>query len=248
MHQRLSLRRRDVLLAGAAGSLGLLAAPSVAAAGPPQTVWTFDRLDTIGGLVPHVEGHPKLIETPLGKALAFNGVDDALFIDQHPLAGAATFTFEAFIRPDGGAFEQRWFHLAQDEPAPAPGAAPSPPSNTRFLFEIRVVENAWYLDAYVRGPGYAHTLVFPDKLYPIGRWHHVAQTYDGKTYRSYVNGALQGEADIAFTPQGPGRASVGVRMNRVNYFKGAIRQARFTAQALTPDQFLRLPEGLRAAG
>jgi hypothetical protein len=232
------MRRRTLLLAGAAGLLAArsaFAAPKVEG----QKLWTFDRLDDIGGVVTHVEGHPQVVDTPLGKAVLFNGVDDALFIDQHPLAGAAMFTFEAFIRPDGGAFEQRWFHLAQDEATPT--LANGKPVATRFLFEIRVVGAQWYLDAFVTGPGYNKTLAFPDKLYPIGVWHHVAQTYDGKTYRSYVNGQLQGEADIPFTPQGPGRSSVGTRINRVNYFKGAVRQARFTPRALTPDAFLKRP-------
>lgn len=232
-----ALRRRDLLLGAAAG---LVAGPAFASPKPSAIIWTFDRLDNIGGEVTHVEGAPSVIDTPLGKAVLFDGVDDALFIDRHPLAGAATFTFEALIRPDGGDFAQRWFHLASDEPVPAPAT----PSNTRFLFELRVVGDQWYLDAFVNGPGYKQTLAFPDQLYPIGRWHHVAQTYDGQIYRAYVNGQLQGEAKIAFTPQGPGRASVGVRMNRMNYFKGAIRQARFTPQALSPEAFLKLPAGV----
>jgi hypothetical protein len=236
-----TLIRRHVLL-GAAASLA--AGPVLAAAKPKAIVWTFDRLDNIGGETTHVEGAPTVIDTPLGKAVLFDGVDDALFIDRHPLAGAATFTFEALIRPDGGAFAQRWFHLASDEPAAVPGAPPAPPSNTRFLFELRVAGDQWYLDTFVNGPGYKQTLIFPDKLFPVGRWHHVAQTYDGETYRAYVNGQLQGEAKIAFTPQGPGRASVGVRMNRMNYFKGAIRQARFTPSALKPEAFLKLPAGV----
>ena len=52
---------------------------------------------------------------------------------------------------------------------------------------------------------------------------------------------LQGEAALAFKPQGPGGTSVGARMNHVNYFKGAVRQARFTTRALPPGQFLKLP-------
>jgi hypothetical protein len=236
-----TLIRRHVLL-GAVASLA--AGPVLAAAKSKAIVWTFDRLDNIGGETTHVEGAPTVIDTPLGKAVLFDGVDDALFIDHHPLAGAATFTFEALIRPDGGEFAQRWFHLASDEPAPVPGAPPAPPSNTRFLFELRVAGDQWYLDTFVNGPGYKQTLIFPDKLFPVGRWHHVAQTYDGETYRAYVNGQLQGEAKIAFTPQGPGRASVGVRMNRTNYFKGAIRQARFTPSALKPEAFLKLPAGV----
>ncbi|KRA67332.1 laminin G [Caulobacter sp. Root656] len=234
--------RRDLLL-GAAASLAAgpaLTAAKPAAAKPPAVVWTFNCLDRIGGEATRVEGAPTVIDTPLGKAVLFDGVDDALFIDRHPLAGAATFTFEAFIRPDGGVFAQRWFHLASDEPVPALAT----PSNTRMLFELRVVGDQWYLDAFVNGPGYKQTLVAPDKLFPVGRWRHVAQTYDGETYRAYVDGQLQGEAKIAFTPQGPGRASVGVRMNRVDYFKGAIRQARFTPAALKPEMFLKLPAGV----
>ena len=202
-----------------------------------RTLWTFDRLDKIGGFVPHVEGHPQIIDTPMGKATQFNGVDDALFIDNQPLAGVKHFTFEALFRPDGGAAEPRWFYLAGEEPTPAAAK----PINPRFTFEIRVVGNEWYLDTFVVGPGYRQTLAFPEKRFPVGYWYAVAQSYDGHMYRSYVNGVLQGEAAIAFTPQGPGRASVGVRINRMNYFKGAIREARFSDWALKPAQMLQVP-------
>jgi hypothetical protein len=223
--------------------------PAVALAqtAPRQTTWTFDRLDKIGGIDTKVEGNPKLIDTPMGKAVEFDGVDDALFIDQHPLAGAETFTFEAIFRPDGGAEAQRWFHLAERDPKTGGLAAtdpknPTQDTNSRFLFELRVVNgNQWYLDAFTNGPGYSRALMFKDKLHPIGQWYHVAQTYDGKTYRSYVNGELQGEAEVAFKPQGAGAASVGTRINRVNYFHGAVRQARFTPKALTPVQFMKRP-------
>lgn len=235
------LPRREVLLGGA-GALSLLAAGCATAAPdaagkPKQAVWTFDNLNSIGGFKPHVEGHPQIIDSPQGKAVLFNGVDDALFFDTHPLAGAPQFAFEAVFRPDGGAFEQRWFHLAEVDPKADPAV---PPNATRFMFEIRVVETEWYLDAFVVGPGYKQTLIFPDKKFPVGQWHHVAQTYDGKTYRSFVNGQLQGEADIAFVPQGPGRSSAGVRINHVNYFKGAIAKVRFTPAYVAPDKFLKL--------
>jgi len=222
-------------------------AGELAAQNPPrQTTWTFDALDRIGGVPVKVEGNPTVIETPLGKAIQFDGVDDSIFIDQHPLAGAAQFTFEAVFRPDGGAPEQRWFHLAERNPATGQlftltGANATQDSNARFLFELRVIDGSqWCLDAFVAGPGYSQALLLRDKLHPLGRWYHVASTYDGKTFRSYVNGELQGEAELAFKPQGPGAASVGTRINHVNYFKGAVRQARFTPRALTPDQFLKL--------
>ncbi len=214
--------------------LNLIVAAQVAAL--PIT-WRFDNLQRVGGLTAEVEGSPALIETPAGKAVRFDGKDDALFVNWHPLHGAETFTVEAIFRPDGGAFEQRWLHLAHE---PQDGSQAS-----RILFEIRVENGEWYLDAFATGPGYKHTLIFPEKRFPVGRWYHVAQTFDGTTYRAYVDGVLQGEAPLAYKPQGPGRSSVGVRINRVNYFNGAIHEARFTPRALDPAEFTRIPSGLQ---
>lgn len=229
------LTRRDFVLASASAVVAGGLAPVPSRAAPAPRVWTFDNLGTVGGRPLRVEGAPKLVEGPGGPALAFDGRSDALFIDEHPLAGAATFTFEAVFRPDGGAFEQRWFHLESDEQPPAaPGKG-----STRMLFEIRVVQDAWYLDAFMTGPGYRQAMMVPEKLHPVGRWYHVAQTYDGSAYRSFVDGELQMEVAMPFTPQGPGRAAVGVRMNRLDYFHGAIREARFTHAALPPAQFSR---------
>jgi hypothetical protein len=225
--------RRTFLTAAIAVSLGMVR--SQAASAPAQRVWTFDNLQQIGGRSVTVEGQPKLVASPWGPAVAFDGQDDALFIKEHPLAGAATFTFEALFRPDGGAFEQRWFHLESDVDPPAPPGK----GTTRMLFEIRVVENEWYLDTFMIGPGYKHPLIVPEKRFPIGRWYHVAQTYDGEKYSSYVNGELQAQVSMPFTPQGAGQASVGARMNRVSYFNGAVREARFTHEALRPSQFTR---------
>lgn len=222
--------RRALLIGGGA----LLAAPATAARRDTE-IWTFDSLKSIAGQPVRTIGNPALIRTPLGRAVEFDGVGDALFIDRHPLAGTPRFTFEALFRPDGGVFEQRWFHLESDQTPPvAPGTG-----TTRILFEIRVVESRWYLDAFMRGPGYNHPLIVPEKTFPVGRWYHVAQSYDGAVYRSFVDGVLQAEQAMPFTPQGPGKASVGIRMNRVSPFKGAVRQAAFTrGEALAPERFV----------
>lgn len=225
------LRRREVLVGGGALAGGLWAGgASAMTRRPGATRWVFDRLSNIGGVDTMVEGDPILVDSPYGKAVQFDGVDDRLVIGKHPLAGMGQFTFQALFRPDGGAFAQRWFHLNEEDSTP--GAAPSV---TRILFEIRVKDGAWSLDAFATGQGYKQTLLFLDKTYPIGPWYWVAQSYDGKTYRSFVNGELQGEADIAFAPQGPGRSSIGARMNKVDYFKGAIREARFAPRALAAN-------------
>lgn len=221
--------------AGHGAKAALLLFAAVLLPGPVQAkldsvVWRFDNLRRIGGMTPRVAGAPTIVRTPTGKAMVFDGVDDAIYLGRHPLAGAAHFTAEAVFRPDGGAFAQRWMHLSSDDPG----------GQTRMLFEIRVVGNFWYLDTFVKGPGYAQALIDPAKLHPNGRWYHVAQTFDGTTYRSYVDGKLEGEAKVAFTPQGPGKTSVGVRYTGVDFFHGAVQMARFTAKALPPSQF-RMP-------
>jgi hypothetical protein len=191
-------------------------------------VWTFDRLDRIGGHVTTVFGDPKVIDTPLGKAIEFDGVDDALMLDVHPLAGAETFTWEAIFRPDGGATEQRWFHLQEAD------------SENRMMFEIRVVEGTkWFLDSYLHTPRAQHALIDRARVHPLGAWYHVASVYDGREFRNYVNRVLNAAKEMPFQVQGAGRTSIGVRINRVNYFKGAIHLARFTNRPLKPVEFLR---------
>ena len=201
---------------------------------PEQEIWTFNLLDRIGSHKTTILGNPRVIDVPGGKAIEFDGVDDGLQLDVHPLAGAQTFTWEAIFRPDGGEVEQRWFHLEE-------GSGSGADSNNRMLFEIRVVDGRWCLDAFIKSGAASKALLDRTRLYSLGAWHHVAAVYDGKEFRSYVDGMLDGSAPIQLAPQKAGRTSVGVRMNKVYYFKGAVRSARFTRRALAPSEFLKRP-------
>jgi hypothetical protein len=51
----------------------------------------------------------------------------------------------------------------------------------------------------------------------------------------------EGAAELQLAPHGPGHTSVGVRINKVFYFKGAVHLARFTRRALAPSEFLKVP-------
>jgi hypothetical protein len=206
---------------------------------PEATSWRFDRLDSVGGVAAHSEGAPRIVATGAGPAVTFDGIKDVLIVDRHPLRGAATFTAEAIFRPEGGPFAQRWMHLAEVD------SKTGQETGTRFLFEIRVVGNDWYLDAFTTGPGYRQALMAPEKLHPLGRWYRVAMRYDGTTFRSYVDGVQQAEAAIPFKPQGEGRTALGARLNRIDYFRGSLFEARFTPQALPPEKFLAMPDGLK---
>ena len=202
----------------------LLGAALLLAPAPESETWEFDNLDRIGGHKATALGHPQVID----KAVQFNGVDDALFLDTHPLAGADTFTWEVIFRPDkGGAPEQRFFHLQEDG------------SDNRMLFEIRVIGDQWSLDSFVKSGADSRALLDLTKLHPLGQWYHAAAVYDGRELRNYVDGVLQGAGELHAAPQKKGQTSVGVRFNKRDYFKGAVRTARMTPRVLTPSEFLR---------
>ncbi|MCC6394561.1 MAG: LamG domain-containing protein [Bryobacterales bacterium] len=219
----------------ATGTLALAAVLAVPGAEPQSVTWIFDRPDRIGGHPVTLLGHPRVIDTPAGKAVQFNGVDDALFIDTHPLAGAAEFTWEAIFRPDGGRPEQRWFHLAEQDPQT--GAD----TGRRMLFEVRIINGQWCLDSYVSSGGPGKALMDRKALHPLKRWYHVAAVYDGREFRTSVTGVREGAGEVHLTPQGAGHTSVGVRINKVDYFMGAVRLSRFTRRALAPAEFLKPP-------
>jgi hypothetical protein len=55
----------------------------------------------------------------------------------------------------------------------------------------------------------------------------------------FVDGVKEREAAATFPPFGAGRISLGVRQNRVSWFKGGIREVRFHTIALSPDKLQR---------
>jgi hypothetical protein len=204
-----------------------------------QVTWRFDNMAALGGHATKVLGHPQVIETPMGKAIAFNGVDDALFAGVHPLAGAETWTWEMIFKPDAdGRPEQRVFHLQSIDPATGEDVA-----EERMLFEIRIVKGEWCLDSFATSGGQRLPLLNCEKRYPFGQWYRVTTVYDGKILKNYVGDELQGEGEVHLIPQRLGHFSVGVRMNLVDYYKGAIYSTRFTRSALEVGDFLKMPAG-----
>jgi len=195
-----------------------------------QVVWNIDNLNSIGGHPVKVLGSPEVIDTPGGKAVEFDGEGDGLVVYTHPLKGAKQFTLEVIFRPDAdGLAEQRFFHLQENG------------SNSRFLIETRLTEdNQWYLDTFIASGETNQTLIDKQLLHPVGEWYNAALVFDGKEMCHYVNGIRELSAVLpSFTPHRKGKTSIGVRINRLYWFKGAIRKARFTRRALTPDEFMK---------
>jgi hypothetical protein len=209
---------------------------SPATAAPQAETWRFDQTAAIGGHPTQVLGHPRVIDSPYGKAVEFNGVDDALFVPVHPLAGASTYTWEVIFRPDAdGAQAQRFFHLQEQDPATGQD------TKNRMLFEIRIVDGQWCLDSFASSGAQNRTLLNCKLLHPLGKWYRVTAVYDGKELRNYVDDELEGAGPLTLTPQLPGHTSVAVRINRIYYFKGAILMSRTVPRALAPAEFLKMP-------
>ncbi len=221
------------ILAGLVGlSVTVLAVDSTGGDHDPQfdnqVVWRINNLKQIGGHNVRVAGNPRVIDAAERKAVEFDGRDDALFLDVHPLAGAKQFTVEVIFRPDaGGRAEQRFFHMQENG------------SDDRVLFETRLTgDGQWFLDTFIKS-GKGDYILFAEKFkHPVSRWYHAAIVVDGEEMRHYVNGKLEMSTKIAYQPQRAGKTSLGVRINKVYWFKGAIRTARFTRRVLEPKEFL----------
>ncbi len=200
-----------------------------------QQTWRFDRTDRIGEYPATILGHPQVVSTPYGKAVHFNGIDDALFVAVHPLAEASTWTWEVIFEPDtDGAPAQRFFHLSVLDPQ-------EHDTNDRMLFEIRIVDGQWCLDSFAMTGEHKLALLNCQKRYPLGKWYRVTTVYDGKTLSNYVGDDLQGQGNLEIARQGAGHTSIGTRINKQDFFKGSIYASRFTRKALGVEDFLGLP-------
>ena len=217
--------------------LGLLATLSLGhGAAPAPEIWRLNRIDKIGGHPTTVEGAPRVVEDGGSAAVEFDGKGDGLFVAALPFAGTRAYTIEILFRPDaGGLRAQRFLHAHDDS------------RSWRALIETRLDgRGGWYLDTFVCTGAEETGVALADsaRIHPTGRWYWAALRYDGTTMAHFVNGVKEQERAATFEAFGPGRISIGVRQNKVFWFKGAIREVRFHRVAV-PDGEL---QGMRRSG
>lgn len=225
------LRLMLLLRPGFHAILGLLAAGRLSAAAPAGTLWRLDRTDQIGGHRTEVLGAPQVVAGPGGPAVRFNGASDGLLIPVNPLAHHPEFTLEALIRPDAdGPAEQRFLHV-QDE------------AGSRALLELRLTDRGWALDTFLFSSTAQTKLALLDRarLHPAECWTWVAMVYANGHMAHYIDGVKELEGQVDFPPLLSGRTSLGVRQNKVSWFKGGIREVRFHPVALAPEKLQRTP-------
>ena len=186
-------------------------------AGPasPPTVWRIDNVKSIGGHPVTVLGNPRVVQSERGPVVEFDGKADGLIIEANPLQGLREFTLEAEFWPaPGGPEEQRFVHVEED------GG-----TGNRALLETRMLPGgSWALDSFLKSGPSSLTLLEKSSSHAAGQWHTVTLVYDGREMTHSVNGKREASGAVTFAPLGPGRTSLGVRLNQVSWFKGRLRQ------------------------
>jgi concanavalin A-like lectin/glucanase superfamily protein len=203
-----------------------------AASSQPPVVWTLDTTESIGGHRPRILGAPQIASAATGgPALLFNGKNDGLILPTNPLRGFSKFTIEILFRPDpNGAPAQRFVHIQDDR-------------DSRVMIETRLIgKQSWSLDTYLHSGDIGLPLLDRAKRHPTGQWAWVALVYDGKTMSDYVNGVKELAGPVDFAPMSDGRMSLGVRLNQVYWFKGSIKEIRFSPAPLNPADLRRIGE------
>jgi xylan 1,4-beta-xylosidase len=214
--------RRSVVTLAVAGWIASGAAQSMT-----TTEWRLDNLRHIGGLPVQIIGAPAVVSTDIGPAIQFNGVGDGLLLERNPLEGLSQFTIEVLFAVDPeGPIEQRFLHMQESE------------GENRALLELRLNGGRWALDSFVRHGDVQLPLLDLAKTHSAAGWHVATTVFDGTAMTHYVDAVEQGSGAVAFRPLGRGRTSIGVRQNRVSWFKGKIHTVRVTPTVLSSSRFL----------
>ena len=180
-----------------------------------ELVWRIDNLESIGGHAVTRLGNPRVVQSDRGPVVEFDGKADGLVLNANPLEGLRTFRLEAEVWPAAdGPEEQRFVHVEEDGW-----------TGNRALLETRMLPGGgWALDTFLNFGSTSLTLIDRSHAHPTQQWHTVVLVVNGREMLHIVNGKTEAKGLIAFTPLGPGRTSLGVRLNQVSWFKGRLRQ------------------------
>jgi hypothetical protein len=135
-----------------------------------------------------------------GGAAVFDGVDDHATTES-PAFGLATFTIEAWLRRDGdGVTYTTGAGGLRLVPIAGKGLGEGDGSNVDCNYGFGLWGDVLGADFEDMATGANHPVTGKTAI-PRGEWHHVAATYDGTTWRLYVDGVLDGEATVNATPR-----------------------------------------------
>jgi hypothetical protein len=220
-------------------------APPGSTGGSPTTSTTDDPGVTTGGpgssgavMPPDAcEGEPPLVSS----GLAFDGASHVA-MGPAPQLGLSTFTLEAWVRRDGrGRAAGTGVGGLTLVPLISKGRGESDGSNVDCNYAFGFFGDVLGADFEDMATGANHPIVGKTAV-PLGRWHHVAATYDGEAWRLYLDGVLDAEAIADATPRHDSiqHFGLGAAFNSegepAGGLHGALDEVRVYARALTANE------------
>ncbi|MCC7536155.1 MAG: metallophosphoesterase, partial [Deltaproteobacteria bacterium] len=179
---------------------------------------------------------------PTTSALSFDGVDDHVTMGAAPSLALAEVTVEAWVRRDGlGRTAGTGVGGLQLVPIAGKGRGEGDGSNIDCNYAFGFVGDVLGADFEDMATGANHPVIGTTAV-PWNEWHHVAATYDGTTWRLYLDGRLDGEAraGAAFRADSIQHFGVGAAFDSMGTaagaFHGAIDEVRVWDRARTEPE------------
>ncbi len=191
---------------------------------------------------------------PANKAIDFGGTNAFVTLGPAPGLGASRFTIETWFRRDGaGVATFTGTGGVTAIPLVTKGMAEVDDVNNRdmnYFLGIRQSDGVLVADFEDTATGGNHVVAGTTPIVAGPEWHHAAATYDGTTWRLYLDGQLERELVVgAFTPRfdsiqhaalgGALNSTGGVGSQPQGFFNGVLDESRIWNYARTPQQINR---------
>jgi hypothetical protein len=230
-----------------------------AAAGRPGNLATVIAISLVAALLSF---GPASHASPAGMALKFNGSNQYVTFGTAPALGLGTFTLETWFERTGSGVGTSTGSggLTSAIPLISKGRTEGDGTNVDMNYFLGIDASTGTLVAdFEEGPSTGGTVglnhpVSGSTVVTLNRWHHAAATYDGQTWRLYLDGVRDGTLTLN-TPRPPRsdsiqHAALATAMNSSGvasgFFDGMLDEARVWNVARTPTE-IRSTKGLEVS-
>jgi hypothetical protein len=214
--------------------------PPISCVNPPSGLVSWwkaenDAMDLINGHNGTLQNGVTFTPGEVGQGFGFNGTDSYVNIPSSAaLKPTGAFAFEAWIKYSGnpGAVSSYCIAAKGIDAEAAMDWALTVSANNRLRPHINVNGSWHYFDC--------------DTSLSAGTWYHVAMIYDGEHLQGYVNGALDGSANVTGSVQtsdAPLRLGAYAPVNGTGskaFFTGSIDEASFYNRNLSAGELFAI--------